>query len=89
MMFGGGGGGGGFMGGRMMARRMGLDQEDDGGQLYDHKVVVRLFDYLKPHWALLLLTIGAMFVYTATVVAIPWLVQQIIDDYIRERDLTA
>ena len=88
MMFGGGGGGGGFMGGRMMARRMGLDQEDDGGQLYDHKVVVRLFDYLKPHWALLLLTIGAMFVYTATVVAIPWLVQQIIDDYIRERDLT-
>ena len=89
MMFGGGGGGGGgFMGGRMMARRMGLDQEDDGGQLYDHKVVVRLFDYLKPHWALLLLTIGAMFVYTATVVAIPWLVQQVIDDYIRERDLT-
>ena len=82
------GGGGGFMGGRMMARRMGLDQEDEGGQLYDHKVVVRLFDYLKPHWLLLLLTIGAMFLYTATVVAIPWLVQRIIDDYIRAGDLT-
>ena len=82
------GGGGGFMGGRMMARRMGLDQEDEGGQLYDHKVVVRLFDYLKPHWLLLLLTVGAMFLYTATVVAIPWLVQRIIDDYIRAGDLT-
>ena len=82
-----GGGGGGFVGGRMMARRMGLDQEDEGGQLYDHKVVVRLADYLKPHWALLMLTIGAMLVYTATVVAIPWMVQQIIDDYIRAGDL--
>ena len=86
MMF--GGGGGGFVGGRMMARRMGLDQEDDGGQLYDHKVVVRLFDYLKPYWALLLLTIGAMFVYTATVVSIPWLVHRIIDDYIHVGDLS-
>ena len=83
-----GGGGGGFMGGRMMGRRMGLDQDDEGGQLYDHKVVVRLFDYLKPHWALLLLTIGAMFVYTATVVAIPWLVHRIIDDYIPAGDLS-
>ena len=83
-----GGGGGGFVGGRMMERRMGLDQEDDGGQLYDHKVVVRLFDYLKPHWMLLLLTIGAMLVYTASVVAIPWLVQQIIDEYIAKDDLS-
>ena len=82
MMFGGGG-----FGGRMMERRMALDQEDDGGQLYDHKVVVRLFDYVKPHWPLLLLTVAAMLVYTATVVAIPWLVQQIIDEYIRKDDL--
>ncbi len=83
-----GGGGGGFVGGRMMERRMGLDQEDQGGQLYDHKVVVRLADYLKPHWPLLLLTIGAILVYTASVVAIPWLVQLIIDDYIRAGDLS-
>ena len=82
-----GGGGGGFVGGRMMERRMGLDQEDEGGQLYDHKVVVRLADYLKPHWPLLLLTIAAMLVYTASVVAIPWLVQRIIDDYVRAGDL--
>ena len=83
-----GGGGGGFAGGRGMERRMGLDQEDQGGQLYDHKVVVRLADYLKPHWALLLLTIAAILVYTATVVAIPWLVAHIIDDHIRAGDLS-
>ena len=83
-----GGGGGGFVGGRMMERRMGLDQENEGGQLYDHKVVVRLADYLKPHWPLLLLTVGAMLLYTASVVAIPWLVQRIIDDYIRAGDLS-
>lgn len=97
MMHGGGGGfgGGGWMRGgsrggfgRGMAGRTGLDQEDDeDGQLYDHQVVVRLMGYLRPHWKLLLLTIAAMLIYTGTVVALPYLVKLVIDDYIRNGDL--
>ena len=90
MMHGGGFGGGGWMrgGGRGMGGRMGLDQEDDeAGQLYDHQVVIRLLGYVRPHWRLLLLTIAAMLVYTGCVVALPYLVKLVIDDYIRQDDL--
>ena len=93
MMFGGGGGGwmarGGSGGsyGRGMAGRLGLDQEEEDGQLYDHAVVKRLFKYLLPHWRKLLLTLAAVMVYTGTVVAIPWMVALIIDDYVRTGDI--
>ena len=87
MMHGGFGGGGIGGGTRPGMGRMALDQEDEGGQIYDHKVVVRLMEYMMPHWRLILLTIGAMLVYTATVVAMPWLVKQAIDGYIGEGDL--
>ena len=66
---------------------MGLDQEDEGGQMYDHRVVMRLVVYLRPHWRLILLTIAAVLVYTATVVAMPWLIQHAIDGYIRKDNL--
>ena len=85
--FGGGGIGGGMRPGMGRMGRMGLDQEDEGGQLYDHQVVVRLMEYMTPHWRLILLTIGAMLVYTATVVGMPWMVKQAIDGYIGEGDL--
>ena len=80
---------GGFIGGgshrRGMAGRTGLDrEEDDDGQLYDHTVVRRLFKYLTPYWPKLLLTLAAVMVYTGTVVALPWMVAKIIDDYVRE-----
>ncbi len=94
MMHGGFGGGGGMMRGgagnwgRGMGSRLGLDQEPNEGQIYDHVVVVRLFKYLRPHWKRLLLTIVAILVYTGTVVAIPWMVMLILDDYVREGDLS-
>ena len=82
MMFGGGfsgggswmarGGGGSY--GRGMAGRLGLDQEEEDGQLYDHAVVKRLSKYLVPYWPRLLLTLAAIVIYTGTVVAIPWLI---------------
>ena len=83
----------GFIGGgshrRGMAGRTGLDrEEDDDGQLYDHTVVKRLLKYLNPHWPKLLLTLAAVMVYTGTVVALPWMVAKIIDDYVREGDLS-
>ena len=84
---------GGFIGGgshrRGMAGRTGLDrEEDDDGQLYDHTVVKRLLKYLTPYWPKLLLTLAAVMVYTGTVVALPWMVAKIIDDYVREGDLS-
>ena len=82
MMFGGGfGGGGGWMarGGGGMAGRLGLDQEEEDGQIYDHAVVRRLFRYLIPHWRKLLLTLAAILVYTGTVITIPFLVSRIIN----------
>ena len=82
MMHGGPGGGMGRWG------RMGMDEEDEGGQLYDHKVVARLLAYLKPHWRRVVLAVFAMLVYSATVVALPAIVKWIIDDYIRVGDLS-
>ena len=82
---------GGFRGshGRGMAGSTGLDREgDDDGQFYDHTVVKRLLKYLKPHWPRLLLTLAAVMVYTGTVVALPWMIAKIIDDYVREGDLS-
>ncbi len=83
-------GGGSWMtrgGGRGMGGRLGLDQENEEGQVYDHAVVLRLFKYLRPHRARLALTIAAIMVYTVTVVALPWMVALIIDDYVREGDI--
>ena len=68
--------------------RMGMDEEDEGGQLYDHKVVMRLLAYLRPHWRRVVLAIFAMLVYSATVVALPAIVKWIIDDYITAGDLS-
>ena len=87
-----GGFGGGWMrggGGRGMGGRMGIDEEqEEGGQLYDHQVVVRLMAYMRPHSKRLLATIAAMFVYTGTIVVMPYMVKLIIDDYIHVGNLT-
>ncbi len=91
MMHGGFGGGGGWIrggGGRGIGGRTGLDQEqEERGQLYDHQVVARLMAYMRPHWQRLLITIAAMFVCTGTIVAMPYMVKLIIDDFIRGGNL--
>ena len=89
-------GGGGFMtrGGRGTFRRgttsrFGPEQdEDEGGQIYDHTVVTRLLRYLLPYWPKLLLTLAAVIIYTGAVVALPWMVALIIDSYVRTGDLS-
>jgi ATP-binding cassette subfamily B protein len=94
MMSGGmGGGGGGFGGGGGMGpgamRRMGeagLDQ--DGGKLYDHRVVMRLLKYFRPYMSLVVLAFLATLAYTGTVIALPLIVRWVIDDYIRVGDLS-
>ena len=92
MMSGGFGGGGWMRGGgyrRGAGGRLGLDREEyEDGRIYNHRVVTRLFRYVLPHRARLLLTLAAVMVYTATVVALPWMIAKIIDDYVRTGDLS-
>ena len=91
-MMGGGFGGGGWMrgGGRGgMRGRLGSDREEyEDGRVYDHKVVSRLFSYLRPHRPRFLIILAAVMVYTGTVVALPWMIARIIDEYVREGDLS-
>ena len=85
-----GGFGGGMMGGGMGRFGMGrgLDDEDDLGGIYDHAVVLRLISYVWPYWRRLILIFLSILVYTATVVALPWIVKLAIDSYIRTGNLT-
>ena len=54
---------------------------DDGspGRVYDRRVLVRLGRYVRPHWRLIALAFVAIAVYTGAGVAVPWLVQWVID----------
>ena len=74
--------------GRGMAGQAGLEQDDEGGQIYDHTVVTRLFRYLLPYWPRLLITLAAVIVYTGAIVALPWTIALIIDRYVRAGDLS-
>ena len=62
--------------------------EEDQGRIYDHAVVLRLMGYMRPYRRRLIVTAFAVFVYTGTVVAVPWFVKLIIDSYIRKGDLS-
>ena len=72
--------------GRMM--RGSWAQEDEGGKLYDHTVVIRLFAFVTPYWRHVLVAIMAVVVYTGTVAAMPYLVKVAIDSYIRPGDIS-
>ena len=64
----------------------GHPDEDVFGSVYDHRVVGRLLPYILPYKRLVIISMVAMLVYTATQVAIPWLIKVAIDDYIVESD---
>ena len=95
MMHGGAGGAGwmrsamtrGGPGGPGRFGRMGMDEGGEGAP-YDHKVVVRLLAYFKPYRGYIAVTILAMLVYSATIVAQPWIVKWTIDSFIRRGDLS-
>ncbi len=67
--------------------RMGLDEGGEGAP-YDHKIVVRLMAYFKPYRGLVAATVAAMLVYSATIVALPWIVGWTIDSFISKGDLS-
>ena len=71
------GGGGGWHG----HMHGGMD-DDEMGRVYDHKVMKRLFPYIRPHLRMALVAFALMLVYTSTIVAIPYLIAYTIDNYI-------
>ena len=76
--------------GRMGSGRMrgSWAQEDEGGKLYDHTVVIRLLAFVTPYWRHVLVAIVAVVVYTGTVASMPYLVKVAIDSYIRPGDIS-
>lgn len=65
---------------------MSVDQ-DDLGSVYNYKVALRLLVYVRPFWKRLLLVMSAVFVYTLTLISMPWLISHTLGSYIREGDL--
>ena len=60
---------------------VGLDDSELGSR-YDHSVVWRLLAFAIPYRKLLATTLFSLLIYSATVVAIPWIIQSATDNYI-------
>ena len=63
-------------------------EEEAYGGVYDRGIVVRMAPYILPHKALVATSILAMFVFSTTQVAVPWIIKIAIDDYIMVGDFT-
>ncbi len=95
---GGGGGGWGGHGDRSQWRRnrytrygrtgitgkglLNILDDEEMGRIYDHQVVMRFLPYARPHLARVLVSFLFMLIYTATLVAVPKLIQYTIDEVI-------
>ena len=65
---------------RRMRGRLSLVLEDtEFGKVYDQTVILRLAQYLKPHWKMTLVSLVAMLLYIGTQIAVPVLVGEAID----------
>ena len=64
---------------------------DDSRELriYDHGVVIRLARYLRGRESRIALAMVGIVAYTATVVALPWMIKRIVDGYIGAGDTSA
>ena len=66
--------------------RSGRPDEEAFGRVYDQRVVRRMIPYILPHKNLTVVATLAMLIYTATQVAIPWIIKTGVDDFIIPRD---
>ena len=74
---------------RRIRGRLTLVLEDtEFGKVYDQGVVLRLAQYLRPHWKMTLLSLVAMLVYIGTQVAVPVLVGLAINQYLQDPELS-
>ena len=79
-------GAGSFM--RQAARDTGRLDDEVFGQAFNYRVIARMVPYITPNKGLVSLAVAAMLVFTATLVAIPWLIKLAIDDFITGGDAT-
>ncbi|MCX8214323.1 MAG: ABC transporter transmembrane domain-containing protein [SAR202 cluster bacterium] len=63
-------------------------EEEVFGTAFDYRVVTRMIPYVRPYGSLVGLAIVAMLIFTASQVAVPWLIKQGIDEYIDADDFS-
>jgi ATP-binding cassette, subfamily B, multidrug efflux pump len=61
--------------------------DEEYGKLYDHGVVVRLWQYMRPYWKQALVALLAMVVFAATSYIQPVFLAIAIDDYVAKGDI--
>ena len=77
-----------MMSGWMMGGSTGAQRDEEVfGSVYDPRVVGRMLRYIKPYRKELTIAVLAMFVFTASITAVPWIIKIAIDDYIAEGNL--
>ncbi len=64
----------------------GFHEEEALGKAYDARLMRRLLSYLKPYRGVTALAVALLLIGSATQVALPWLIQVAIDDYIAKQD---
>ena len=74
-------------GSRAIHRRMGAAAEAaENRQGYDYRLVFRMMAFVKPDKGKVVVSVAAMFIFSATVVAAPWLIERAIDSVVAHRD---
>ncbi len=64
----------------------GFHEEEALGKAYDARLMRRLLAYLKPYKGITALAVVLLLIGSATQVALPWMVQVAIDDYIAKQN---
>ena len=59
-----------------------LDGDEEFGSVYDHRVIMRLGPFVLPFKHLVVGAFLAMMAFTATQVAVPWIIKVAVDDYV-------
>ena len=57
-------------------------EEEELSRAYDYRVVLRLLAYIRPYKLLITVTLLAMLLYSATLVATPWLIKRAVDSVV-------
>ena len=72
---------------RAIHRRMGAAAEAaENRQGYDYRLVFRMMAFVKPDKGKVIVSLAAMFIFSGTVVAAPWLIERAIDSVVVHRD---
>ena len=72
---------------RAIHRRMGAAAEAaEGRHGYDYRLVFRMMAFVKPDKGKVIVSLAAMFIFSGTVVAAPWLIERAIDSVVVHRD---